>query len=158
MIDHFCARNSNHQQNATGNNTAFTVGWDSVISSQGITYNSTTKKCTVPSTGLYLVSWSFYPGNLVANNTSSAWWVHGGGNSSIASQEPYAYNGNPAVAANPGGASGAGSDMIAVAGSMTFYIDTNVDDKIFIIGRVANNSSDNVSIVYDGYFSIVKLA
>lgn len=158
MANYACRRNQNHQGQVTGDDTVYTIGWDQDLGSNGITYNSTTKKFQVPVNGRYLVTYSFYLGNLASNHTSGAFWVHGSANTIHSSQEPFAYCGNPYADVNPGGCTGGGSDLMAIKGSMIFDIDKSIDGGyIWIAGRVANGTKQ-VTIVWDGYIGIHQLS
>lgn len=154
---HCLARNQNPYSNQTGDDTVHKLAWDQIISSKGITYNSNTRAFALSESGLYLVSWSFYLSNLQPTNTSGGYWVHGAANSQCPSQEPFAFTGNPWERRNPGGATGAGSNIMNITGSMSFFVDVEYDRWIHMAGRVAGNSTKNVSIAWDGYFSIVKI-
>ncbi len=156
MTAHYCARNQNMQANVTGNDALHTIGWDQCLSSDEISYDPNTKTFRLETSGIYTVSWSFYLGNLNENNTSAGYWIHGAANEHYPSQEPFVYTGNPWAARNPGGATGAGGDILSLTGSMSFYVNVEYDRWIRIAGRVAGNSTPNVHIVWDGYFSIVK--
>lgn len=160
MIDHYFARVSTNVPNVTGDDTVHTIKWDQCLSSQGITYDNTSGNFTVATDGLYCMEWSFIIGNIVSNNTSGAYWVHGSGFSTLTSQEPFAWTGNPYTQANPGGCSGGGSDLMSINGAMSFKVVKNDADggKLRIAGRVAGNTAKNITLIYDSFLSIYKLA
>lgn len=152
------ARNNNHQNNITGDDSVYTVRWDHIMKAIGITYDPVTGNFRVPEDGFYQVSWSYYLMNLLNTNLSGAGWVHGSGNSQYPSQEPYTFNGNPWAMRNQGGTTGGGSDCYAIEGSMGFWVEKDAADGGLIrtAVRVAGNPTKNVGIMYDGYFSIIK--
>lgn len=144
-----------HQENITGDGSANMIDWNEIIDSSGITYDSSTGKCRLSKNGIYIATMSLPYGNLIESNTSGAGWFHGG---LIGENEPFIYNGNPWAENNTGLTPGGGSDIINCGNSHIFKVDVSLDPFVWVMVKIAGNTSKNVTLLYDAFFSIYQLS
>lgn len=147
---------SGHQNNITGDGTSVLPEWNQLLSSQSITYDASTRKCRVYSNGFYLLSVSLPLSNFVVANDACAGWFHMG---TQPAHEPFLVNCNPYLVANQAGSvPGGGSNIMAVVGTHITKIDINQDPFIWINVKIGGNATKNVTMLYDAFFSVIKLA
>ncbi len=147
-------RTTPHQTGITGDGSALPIDWNDPYDLDNMQLLANGDLRALES-GLYLATWSLPYGNINQYNTCGAGWFHGGVSPR---HEPFIYNGNPWTDSQHNGLiPGGGSDICLIEGSHLFKLDIEQDPFIRLVVKIGGNTSKNVTLLYDSFFSVIKL-
>lgn len=169
MVDHILLRraftsnevnipntSNGHQYNLTGDGTSVLPEWNQILSSYNMTYDSSTRKIRALTNGIYVITASIPIAAMHPTNTAIAGWFHAG---TIPAHEPFFINANAwEIANNAGSIPGGGSNIYAALGTHIATINIAEDPFIWVNVKVGGETTKNITMLYDAFFSVVKVS